>query len=64
MWCVLVQNDLRFDAKCNAFWCKMQCVLVLNASQNDAKCSGFCRKMWGDKHKNAAQLYKYNLLEP
>ena len=59
-----MQNNLRFDAKCNAFRCKMQCVLVLNASQNDAKCSGFCRKMWGDKHKNASKLYKYNLLEP
>ena len=20
-WCVLVQNDVRFAAKCSAFWC-------------------------------------------
>ena len=23
--CVLVQNAMRFDAKCNAFCCKMRC---------------------------------------
>jgi len=29
--CVLPLNAMRFGAKCNAFWYKMECVLVLNA---------------------------------
>ena len=28
-----MQNAMRFGAKCNAFWCKMQCVLMQNAMQ-------------------------------
>ena len=36
MPCILVLNALRFDAKCSAFWCKMQCVLVLIAVQKQA----------------------------
>ena len=31
-------NAVRFDAKCSAFWCKMQGVLLLNARYNGAKC--------------------------
>ncbi len=31
--CVLVQNALRFDAKCTAFWCILRCVLPQNALQ-------------------------------
>ena len=30
-------NAMRFDTKCNAFWCKMQCVLILNAMRFGAK---------------------------
>ena len=30
---VLVQNALRFGAKCTAFWCILQCVLRQNALQ-------------------------------
>jgi len=37
MWCVLVINDLRFAAKCNAFWCKTQGNMVLNAVLFGAK---------------------------
>jgi len=37
MQCILVQNALRFDAKCGAFWCKMQSKMVQNAMQNAAK---------------------------
>ena len=36
MQCVLMQNAVRFDAKCSAFWCKMQCVLLLIAVQKQA----------------------------
>ena len=35
----MVQNAVRFDAKCSAFWCKTQGKMVLNAVQNGAKCS-------------------------
>ena len=31
--CVLVQNALRFDAKCTAFCCILHCVLLQNALQ-------------------------------
>ena len=31
-------NAVRFDAKCSAFWCKMQGKMLLNAVQNGAKC--------------------------
>jgi len=34
----MVQNAVRFDAKCSAFWCKTQGKMVLNAVQNGAKC--------------------------
>ena len=37
MQCILVQNALRFDAKCGAFWCKMQSKMVQNTMQNAAK---------------------------
>ena len=50
----MVQNALRFGAKCSAFWCKTQGKMVLNAVQNGAK-----RKR--KKHKNTLQLYKQNL---
>ena len=33
----MVQNAVRFDAKCSAFWCKTQGKMVLNAVQNEAK---------------------------
>ena len=33
----MVQNALRFGAKCSAFWCKTQGKMVLNAVQNGAK---------------------------
>ena len=33
----MVQNAVRFDAKCSAFWCKTQGKMVLNAVQNGAK---------------------------
>ena len=33
----MVQNAVRFDAKCSAFWCKTQGKMVLNAVQNAAK---------------------------
>ena len=38
----MVQNVVRFDAKCKAKWCKMQCEMLLNARQNGAKCSVKC----------------------
>jgi len=31
-------NAVRFDAKCSAFWCKMQGKMLLNTVQNGAKC--------------------------
>ena len=34
----MVQNAVRFGAKCNAFWCKMQGKMVQNTLQNGAKC--------------------------
>ena len=34
----MVQNAVRFDAKCSAFWCKTQGEMVLNAVQNGTKC--------------------------
>ena len=33
----MVQNALRFGAKCSAFWCKTQGKMVQNAVQNGAK---------------------------
>ena len=30
-------NAMRFDAKCSAFWCKMQGKMVLNTGQSAAK---------------------------
>jgi len=30
----MVQNAVRFGAKCSAFWCKIQGKKVLNAEQN------------------------------
>ena len=33
----LLQNTLRFGAKCTAFWCKMEGVLMLNAVRFGAK---------------------------
>jgi len=33
----LVQNAVRFGAKCSAFWCKTQGKMVLNAVFFDAK---------------------------
>ena len=33
----MVQNAVRFDAKCSAFWCKTQGKMVQNAVQNAAK---------------------------
>jgi len=30
-------NAMRFDAKCSAFWCKMQGEMVLKTGQNAAK---------------------------
>jgi len=33
----MVQNALRFGAKCSAFWCKTQGKMVQNAVQNVAK---------------------------
>ena len=33
----MVQNAMRFGAKCNAFWCKMQGKMVQNAVRNAAK---------------------------
>ena len=33
----MVQNVVRFDAKCSAFWCKTQGKMVQNAVQNGAK---------------------------
>ena len=47
----MLQNAVRFAAKCSAFWCKMQAVLMLNAVQNAAK--------WKEKrHKNTLQWNK------
>ena len=37
MQCILVLNAVRFGAKCNAFWCKMQGKMVQNAAQCAAK---------------------------
>ena len=34
----MVQNALRFGAKCIAFWCKTQGKMVQNAVQNAANC--------------------------
>ena len=34
----MLQNAVRFGAKCSVFWCKMQCVLVQNAVRFGAKC--------------------------
>ena len=34
----MVLNVVRFDAKCNAFWCEMQGKMPQNAVQNGAKC--------------------------
>ena len=34
----MVQNALRFGAKCSAFWCKTQGKMVLNAVRFAAKC--------------------------
>ena len=34
----MVQNALRFGAKCSAFWCKTQGKMVQNAVQFAAKC--------------------------
>ena len=33
----MVQNALRFGAKCSAFWCKTQGKMVQNVVQNGAK---------------------------
>ena len=33
----MVQNVVRFDAKCSAFWCKTQGKMVQNTVQNGAK---------------------------
>ena len=33
----MVQNALRFGAKCSAFWCKTQGKMVQSAVQNGAK---------------------------
>ena len=33
----MVQNAVRFGAKCSAFWCKTQGKIVQNAVQNGAK---------------------------
>ena len=33
----MVQNALRFGAKCSSFWCKTQGKMVQNAVQNGAK---------------------------
>ena len=33
----MVQNAVRFGAKYNAFWCKIQCVLVQNTVRFGAK---------------------------
>jgi len=45
------QNTVRFDAKCSAFWCKMQCVLVLNAVRFGAKRKSKYGKVQVEKHK-------------
>ena len=34
----MVQNALRFGAKCSAFWCKTQGKMMQNAVQYGAKC--------------------------
>ena len=34
----MVQNAVRFGAKCSAFWCKTQGKMALNVVQNGAKC--------------------------
>ena len=52
----MVQNVVRFDAKCSAFWCKTQGKMQLNAVQNAAKCKTI-------KHTSPLQWYKYNLFE-
>ena len=45
MYCVLVQNRLRFGANCSAFWCKMQGNLLLNALWFAPKWEAKCIKM-------------------
>ena len=53
----MVQNTVRFGAKCSAFWCKTQGKMVLNAGQFAAKCESKSIKIHG-------KWYKQNLLEP
>jgi len=60
----MVQNAVRFDAKCSAFWCKTQGKTVQNAVQFDAKCKAKCRKTQDDKHKYPLKWYKHNLSKP
>ncbi len=60
----MVQNTVRFGAKCSAFWCKIECVLVLNAAHFGAKRGAKCCKMRDEKHKYPQRLYKQNLIEP
>ena len=45
-----------FDAKCTAFWCKMECVLVQNAVCFGAKRSAFWCKTQGKMVQNAVQF--------
>ena len=49
---------MRFDAKCNAFWCKMQCVLVLNAMRFDAKCTFLAQFAPKNRHKSVFHRIK------
>ena len=51
-------NAMRFDAKCSAFWRKMQCVLVQNAMRFGAKRSAKWCLMQVKKHKYPLQWYK------
>ena len=53
----MVQNTVRFGAKCSAFWCETQGKMVLNAGQFAAKCESKSIKIHG-------KWYKQNLLEP
>ncbi len=38
MQCNLPLNAVRFDAKCNSYWCYTQGKMVLNAVLNAEKC--------------------------
>jgi len=47
---------MRFAAKWDAFWCKIECVLVQNGVRFGAKCKAFWCKTQGKMLLNARRL--------